>query len=640
MIKLKEVTIHKYKSFESEQTFPIEEKITTLVGMNESGKSSVLEAISKSNYFEEDSDFEFDMTHDYPRREKKSVEKSGEDPKAITIKYEISESLIKLIEGEFGEEIFNSIFFKHTVFFSNESSWELNINYDKIIKYLSKELPKEINLHNLINSDSYLKYTELLTLLAEDPNKPKIGKLSKYFKNEEKWENPIEEFIVREFLKPHQPKFLYYDEYYSLPSRVSISDLQSKKKKNEELKTAKALFELADINIDEIVNAENYEDFKAELEATEAIISDELFKYWKTNNNLSIEFEIDKVIKNTPDGTPSIVDHVLDIRVKNSRFRVSLPLRNRSKGFNWFFSFLVWFKRIQEDTESTYVILLDEPGLNLHASAQADLLKFLEDLSENYQIIYSTHSPFMIDSQSLTNVRTVVETQNGSRISDSIQEKDPNTLFPLQAALGYNIAQNLFVSKYNLLVEGVSDLTYLQLLSSILESAGREGLNEKITIVPVGGLDKVATFISLLRGNDLKIACLLDTFRDSKGDAKLKDLIEQKIISDKRIKFFHEFLNDYTTADIEDLFSKEDYLDIYNLAFPEKPIKIGDLNDKIKPTILQITKHLGVDRFNHYKPASVIGRKGLDSSNFSDFTLTTFEKVFSTINRLFQNDEN
>ena len=58
--------------------------------------------------------------------------------------------------------------------------------------------------------------------------------------------------------------------------------------------TAKALFELADINVDELINASDFEDFQAELEATEAAITEEMFKYWKTNTNLDIEFKIDK----------------------------------------------------------------------------------------------------------------------------------------------------------------------------------------------------------------------------------------------------------------------------------------------------------------------------------------------------------
>jgi predicted ATP-dependent endonuclease of OLD family len=448
-------------------------------------------------------------------------------------------------------------------------------------------------------------------------------------------------------IEPNLPKFLYYDEYYALPSRISIEDLQSKELEEEELKTAKALFELADINVNEIIKSENFEDFTAELEATQATITAELFKYWGTNTNLEIVFHIDKIEK-TEDknvrsnqghqvtvSNVSIVEHVLDIRVKNRRSGVSLPLKNRSKGFNWFFSFLVWFKKIQEDKKSNYILLLDEPGLNLHAAAQSNLLNFLNDLSKDYQIIYTTHSPFMIESDNLHKVRTVLETENGSVISDSIQEKDPNTLFPLQAALGYDIAQNLFLSKHNLLVEGASDLLYLQVMSNILQANGRTGLDPKITIVPTGGLDKVATFISLLRGNNLNIACLLDTFKDAKGKARVEDLIKQKIISQKKIKFFNEFLPNFTTADIEDLFTKNDYLKIFNDAFPEKQIKSSELNPDIKPVLIQINKHLNQDNFNHYRPANKLAAKGVDLKSFDKETLDNFEKVFQEINKLF-----
>ena len=434
-------------------------------------------------------------------------------------------------------------------------------------------------------------------------------------------------------ISPYFPKFLYYDEYYSLPSRISLEKIRNNSTSiSEEEKTAKALIELADINVQELIQSTNFEAFKAELEATQENISEVLFKYWKTNKNLSIAFDIDKKENTDRNGT-RIVEHILDIRVRNKG--VTLPLKNRSKGFNWFFSFLVWFKKIQEDKNSKYILLLDEPGLNLHASAQKDLLEFIEDLSTDYQILYTTHSPFMIPSDHLDRVRTVLETDKGSVISNSIQEKDPNTLFPLQAALGYDIAQNLFISPKNLLVEGVSDLMYLQVMSNILLSLGREGLKDDITIVPVGGLDKVATFISLLRGQELQIVCLLDTFTDARGKAKVEDLIVGKIIQKNKIKFFDEFVDDYKQADIEDVFTKDDYLKIFNAA-NNKNIKVSDLKGSIKPIIIQLNDYLGVSRFNHYTPANKLVQMGVSLDYFDEQTLNNFENVFKTINKLFQ----
>jgi predicted ATP-dependent endonuclease of OLD family len=281
---------------------------------------------------------------------------------------------------------------------------------------------------------------------------------------------------------------------------------------------------------------------------------------------------------------------------------------------------------------------LDEPGLNLHASAQTDLLRFIEDLSDDYQIIYSTHSPFMIASDSLNRVRTVLETDKGSVISDSIQEKDPDTLFPLQASLGYDIAQNLFVSKKNLLVEGVSDLIILTSISGILESVNREHLRDDITIVPTGGLEKVATFISLLRGSKLEIACLLDSYTDAKGKAKMDKMIAEKIIHKNKIRFFDEFLEDFTKADLEDLFVKDDYLKLFNSAFNELTnIKESDLNVNIKQIITQINKHIKKDRFNHYRPANELVKLGVNEGFLSSKTLDNFERVFQEVNILFEN---
>lgn len=423
---------------------------------------------------------------------------------------------------------------------------------------------------------------------------------------------------------------MYYDDYYMLPSRISIENLQSDNNIENSDKTAKALLELADIDIDKLTTADNFEDYKAELEATQLIISEELFKYWSTNQNLKINFDIDKVEKTDSQHNRRIVEHILDIRVQNTRSGVSLPLKNRSKGFNWFFSFLVWFKKIQEDKKSTYILLLDEPGLNLHAMAQQDLLKFIYDLSKEYQIIYTTHSPFMIESENLTKVRTVVEQPDGTKVSESVQEKDPNTLFPLQAALGYTLAQNLFVSPKNLIVEGIADLTYLNLISNILAEKEREGLNEDITIVPVGGADKVATFVSLLRGNELDMVCLLDTFSDQSAKGRLGNLVAERIIKEKNILFFHEFTGD-TFADFEDMFTDNEYINLYNNAFGTS-ISITDIKSD-KPIMRQLKELNGNKDFNHYKPANYMA-KNIADITLSDETIERFEKIFKKINSL------
>lgn len=635
MITLKKATIYKYKCIENEQSFNVEDGITVLVGMNESGKTSILEAMAKCNYFEEsDSDFAFDTTHDYPRKQKKAMDKSGVIPDAVKLTYVIDKELKAKIETDIGVKI-SSCDFSVTRNYNNKSSWSINLTtVDSFVKARTKSVSNKTLIKQLQEVHNKSEFSALINSISDDEESDDLSilkSLESYFKNEYGLGNPVDEYIVRTYLKPNLPKFMYYDDYYMLPSRVSLDDISSSSTNSSADKTAKALLELADIDIDKVVNATDYEDFIAELEATQLIITDELFKYWTTNKNLKILFGIDKVEKTDPRNGARIVDHVLDIRVQNQRSGVSLPLANRSKGFNWFFSFLVWFMKIQENRNDTYILLLDEPGLNLHAKAQNDLLRFLSDLADNYQIIYTTHSPFMIETEHLNQVRTVLEKDDGTHISECLQEKDPNTLFPLQAALGYTIAQNLFVSEKNLIVEGIADLVYLNLLSTKLNDLGRTSLKSSVTIVPVGGADKVATFVSLLRGNDLNMLCLLDTFTDQSAKARLDNLIAQNIIKDKRILFYHSVINtDF--ADVEDLFSDSDYLTLFNGAF-SKDIKQSDI-DANKPIMKQLKEKNGNKDFNHYSPANYFA-KNIANITLSDETLDNFEALFKAINKLF-----
>jgi len=101
-MKLTNVTVYKYKSYDQQQSFPIDDDITIIVGKNESGKTAILEAIAKTNYFSDDSDFEFNPTHDYPRKEKKKYDKSGEIGKAISCTYLLEQEEISEIEKYLG----------------------------------------------------------------------------------------------------------------------------------------------------------------------------------------------------------------------------------------------------------------------------------------------------------------------------------------------------------------------------------------------------------------------------------------------------------------------------------------------------------------------------------------------------------
>lgn len=623
---LKKVTIHKYKSFLTEQTYDVEPQITRIVGKNESGKTALLEALAKTRYFEQNPEFTFKKDLDYPRSGLVKVRSTN--PEVITCYYDLTPEEKQAIDDVFMTGVVEVSQLVITTYYDNTMDVSgIMVNWDAFKSWIATltDIGEEIKTA----IDAATSLDELLT--AVNPNATLRARVSEFSRQATFGLERIESYIFKTFLESKIPKFWYFSDYFSLPSRINLADFAANRTNGEltddGLKIAKALFELSGLEVADVQSETNFESFKAQLEATSNSITDDMFEYWSTNENLEIRFDIEHVGNNV---------RYLNIRIYNTKHRVTLPLKNRSKGFLWFFSFLVWFSKIQGKKDTNYILLLDEPGLSLHASAQNDLLRFIEEkLAPEYQVLYTTHSPFMIDSLKLNEVRTVYDTQDpkvGSVVSDALEERDSATLFPLQAALGYTIAQNLYVSPKNLLVEGISDLVYLNHFSALLKSLGRTGLNDDITIVPVGGADKIATFISLMRGNDLDSVCLLDTFTDQKAKTRLLSMVEKKIIADKKIVFYHDSLG-VAFADIEDIFSIGEYLALYNGAFG-KSIDLSQINPD-KPIMAQLKYLNGNNSFNHYSPANYMA-KNIGALEFSTETLDRFEALFTLINGKFQ----
>ena len=473
-MKLKSVKISKYKSFLTEQNVAIEDGVTRLVGKNESGKTAFLEALAKFNYFDSnDKRFIFDKTPDYPRNELKLYEQKNTENshEVLTCVFELDSDLISKIEEDVGDKVFNQTTITICRQYNCTKTYrDLRINTPAFVKhFLSKfTIPSD----KKINLEKFATINLLYEALAADAELKTVAdnlKTNYIDKALKGWNDDLGGYIVKQYISPNIPEFWYFDEYFMLPPQISLNKFKGKtidvNFTQEQYDISAALFSLAGVDVSKLITDNNHEAFISELEATSNSITDQFLEYWSTNNNLEIQFEIQSV--------PN--DKLLNIRIKNTKHRVTLPLRNRSKGFVWFFSFLVWFSKIE--SHENVIILLDEPGLNLHADAQNDLLRYIDEkLATKYQVIYTTHSPFMIDSSKLHEVRTVYDSNDakiGSIISDALEEKDKATLFPLQAALGYDIAQNLYISPQNLLVEGVADLVYLTLISDRLRVLGK-----------------------------------------------------------------------------------------------------------------------------------------------------------------------
>ena len=207
------------------------------------------------------------------------------------------------------------------------------------------------------------------------------------------------------------------------------------------------------------------------------------------------------------------------------RPNMEIELEARSKGFQWFFSFYLVFLVESEEGHKDAILLLDEPGLHLHPTAQQELIDFFEELSENNQVCYTTHSPFLIDGKRLQRIRAVTEDDTGhSRVSSDSWPEDRETIFPLQAAAGYAIIQGLFSHRKNVLVEGISDFLYLHSLSQQCAASGRAALPDDIYVTPCGGTRYMGTMASLFLGHEVRPLVLLDG--DDAGIGRRKALLK------------------------------------------------------------------------------------------------------------------
>ena len=171
-----------------------------------------------------------------------------------------------------------------------------------------------------------------------------------------------------------------------------------------------------------------------------------------------------------------------------------IELDQRSQGMQYFFSFFLIFLVEAVESHKNSILLLDEPGNSLHGTAQAKIIEFLRKVSADNHVIYSTHSPFMVDGDHLEEIRPVYEdpTTGSTKVTDDVWPKDKDALFPLQAALGYQLAQSLFISRHQVLVEGITDYWIIKALDIALAANGRPRLGDDIIITPGGGVQGVS----------------------------------------------------------------------------------------------------------------------------------------------------
>lgn len=575
-MKLIKAHVTNFRSVEDSGEFSIDH-IASLVGKNEAGKTAILQALAGLNPHDA-TPFVFDRERDYPRRylTQYTARHPEEDATVIRTVWKLETDEIDEIAAEFGENalIDNEITLSRA-YGDSQPSWKIQVNLAEAIKHLIADeglnAAEQSSLKTAQTTDQLIKALEAIAertpkqenLLRRITGYPHLQITAKILS------------ILGEYL----PCFMHFSNYDRMSGEVRCDTLQQEIKSgriNHDNRRGEHLFleflAYAGTSLDEILAATTFESFNARLQSASNQITDQILEYWTQNPYISVKVDVDHA---RPGDSPPFNEGVVArARIYNELHRVDVPFSERSAGFIWFFSFLVKFAQVKND-DVPVILLLDEPGLSLHGKAQFDLLRFFdEQLAPHHQVIYTTHSPFMIHPDKLVSARIVedlIEQSRGGRakpigtkVREDVLNTDPDTLFPLQGALGYEITQTLFIGPNTLLVEGPGDILYLKSLSRALERMKRVGLDARWVLCPTGGIGKIQPFVSLFLGRELNIVVLADY---SLGQKKpIENLRKSQILKAGHVLTFAEY-TEKQEADVEDLFNAELFAKLLNAAY-------------------------------------------------------------------------
>lgn len=444
---------------------------------------------------------------------------------------------------------------------------------------------------------------------------------------------------ARNWAVENMPQFIYFDRYDVLDSAVHIPTFMTQLRENPHaprVRTTRALFrhvnldpqQLHELNGDDTqISQEDMRrrvDERAILTSSAGQAMTDKFSKWWLQRRHTFRYDLD--------------GNFFRVWVSDDLDPSEIELDQRSQGMQYFFSFFLIFLVEAVDTHRNSILLLDEPGNSLHGTAQAKIIEFLRTISDDNQVIYTTHSPFMIDGDHLEEIRPVWEDREtgSTKISEDVWPKDKDALFPLQAALGYQLAQSLFISRYQVLVEGITDMWIVKALDAALPATGRTGLRDGIIITPGGGAGRVLPLASMLVGHEVRAAALLDG--DEPG-RKEGSKVERVLGYDNRVLFVGDFTPDgNATGEIEDLFPDDYFMAAVKEAYPGKDLRFN-ADEKGIPNIVDRVEALferkGHGGFEKWKVARILADGIMaDRSKVPSETLDAFANVAVELNKL------
>ncbi|MBP2322622.1 putative ATPase [Kibdelosporangium banguiense] len=447
---------------------------------------------------------------------------------------------------------------------------------------------------------------------------------------------------ARDWVVKQMPQFVYFDRYDVLDSSVHVPTFIQQLTSTPHaprVRTTHCLFRHVGLDVREIHRLGVHQPGQPENDAVRRQIDERAIRTSSASQAMTRKFGEWWLQRRHTFRYQADADY-LRIWVSDDLDPSEIELDQRSVGMQYFFSFFLVFLVEAEDAHVNSILLLDEPGTSLHGLAQAKIVEFLRKLSKDNQVLYSSHSPFMIDAEHLETVRPVYEdpTTGSTKISEDVWPKDKDALFPLQAALGYQLAQSLFISKRQVAVEGMTDYWIFKALDHAVSATGRTGLDPSIIITPSGGASRMIPLASMLIGHQIDVVAVLDG--DEPGRREGKKLVERLLGDANRTVFTGDYTPDgNTTGETEDLFPDDYFLTAVKKAYGSIDLRPNADEKQISNIVDRLTAlftRKGHGEFEKWKVNRALADQIEDDPHHVPAeTLDAASMMFEKINNLF-----
>ena len=368
--------------------------------------------------------------------------------------------------------------------------------------YRKTRSERELKMSELDNHIAFSGY--IIDGLNEQEAQNKVDEVIHFYKSHYNGE-----FLGKKYFE-YCPVFELFEDFGSLlPNRIDMEDIISGNENVEGYKAARNFLSIAQLDYS-FFQQPSSRILKQKIENLNHSLTHNFHDFWQQsigrNNKIHIQFELDHY--NASYGEKAGKPY-LEFWIKDEGER--LYPKQRSRGVRWFLSFYLSLKASANISDKAMVLLVDEPGVSLHARAQEDVLKVFEDIKEKIQVIYTTHSPHLVEINKLHRVLAVqrddIESlRSTTRILDPLRlsSASPDTLTPLQSILGNPLGGEGFSSKRINLI--VNDTGSFYLLNAIILLMGYKG---KICVIPSTNVSSIPLLCNIMMGWGMDFAVLL-----------------------------------------------------------------------------------------------------------------------------------